>query len=307
MSHIRHSIIIPTYNRGTMLLDAVASAKRSLLPKSEIIVVNDGNELNASVLKYLQQNGVVCVETRGAMGAGAARNTGANAAKGSWLFFLDDDDMIAPNYWMSVAQYISDKFEDDDPAYGFCRSRSFTSRDDMKNFHANANTSFTIVKVTETSLKPKLSGLGVGFWVSKQLFFSVDGISESIKVNEDTDFCLRLLKAEASCNASNSVGALIYSGEMNKDATPSTTKSTNALQRMLYFSEIIQEHEELLLKDNKTAFWLFKRYTKMAGRARQFSAIHCILKSKLLGFPQKFLLTGYFFLNLRLKLLGSNH
>jgi len=47
--------------------------------------------------------GAVSVKTKGGLGAGAARNIGADHAREQWLLFLDDDDLIAVGYWQAVA------------------------------------------------------------------------------------------------------------------------------------------------------------------------------------------------------------
>lgn len=294
MPSIAYSIIIPTYNRGDILLDAMQSAMQYLPASAEIIVVNDGGKLSQSCKQFIIENNIVYLETRGATGAGAARNLGAAAAKGNWLFFQDDDDMIAPNYWHSVAEHIKKSCIGRNAVYGFCKSKSFSDRVEMKRFSVDNIFTYHFNEIISTHLRSKLAGLGVGFWVSKKLFTDVGGISEVIKVNEDTDFCLRLVKAGSSCYKSSDVGAFIFSGSHANGVARSTTKSSNALLRMSYFAEIINEHADILIKDKKTTYWLFKRYTKMAAKAHNFDSLKFIRKSPLLHFSDRFLLILYF-------------
>lgn len=294
MPSIKYSIIIPTYNRGDILLDALQSAMKRLPPRTEIIVVNDGSILSQTCKEYILKNNIICLATCGATGAGAARNLGALAAKGSWLFFQDDDDSIAPNYWQSVAMHIENNCDQQNDVYGFCKSKSFSDRKEMLEQSYNNTSTFYFNENKSAYLKHKLAGLGVGFWVSKKLFTDVGGISEVIKVNEDTDFCLRLLKVGSTCYSCSDVGAFIYSGVHTNGIASSTTKSSNALLRMGYFENIIREHEDLLSTNRKTAFWLFKRYTKMAAKSRQFNSLKLILHSPLLRFSDRFFLLLYF-------------
>jgi glycosyltransferase involved in cell wall biosynthesis len=89
------SVIIPTYNGGKFLLDAVNSALQQTYAPLEIIVVDDGSQENilqvlspvSKRIKYIRQENA---------GPAAARNTGIRAAKGEFIAFLDDDDLWHP-------------------------------------------------------------------------------------------------------------------------------------------------------------------------------------------------------------------
>lgn len=295
MSDILYSIIIPTFNREISLVEAVKSALDCIPNSSEIIVVNDGRPFSSTTFKFLNGNNIVCLTTGGHTGAGAARNFGARNAKGNWLFFLDDDDLITPNYWISVAEYISKNLNEQFLDYGFCQSMTFSDRASMNDFSQDGPFEFSFQRSTESGLKSKLAGFGVGFWVSKVLFDTVGGINQNIRVNEDTDFCLRLLGAHASCHTTSSIGALVFSGSHSKNSAPSTTKSFSAANRMIFFQTIISQHESLLASDNSTAFWLFKRFIKMAARAKQSRALFTASQSKILFTSQKFFLLFIFF------------
>lgn len=89
------SVIIPTYNRASTLKRTVDSALAQTYRPLEVIVVDDGSTdgTEAVIRSYgdrirgiLQPNG----------GPSAARNTGAKAASGEWLAFLDSDDVWKP-------------------------------------------------------------------------------------------------------------------------------------------------------------------------------------------------------------------
>jgi glycosyltransferase involved in cell wall biosynthesis len=84
------SIIIPTYNRAHLVVEAIESAKAQSYPAIQIIVADDGSEDNTaqSVAKfenveyYYQEN----------KGQAAARNLGLRYAKGEYIASLDSDD-----------------------------------------------------------------------------------------------------------------------------------------------------------------------------------------------------------------------
>jgi glycosyltransferase involved in cell wall biosynthesis len=89
------SVVIPTCDRPAMLRAAVRSVTAQRGVSTEIIVVDDGSRPAAS----LEPPGVPLTVLRHEYprGDAEARNVGAAAARGSWIAFLDDDDLWAPD------------------------------------------------------------------------------------------------------------------------------------------------------------------------------------------------------------------
>jgi len=94
------SIIIPCYNHGPMLREAVASIEQvrntNLL---EVIIVNDGStEIETTtILRQLEEAGY-CVVAQPNRGPGAARNAGMRLAKGEFILPLDSDNRLRDVY-----------------------------------------------------------------------------------------------------------------------------------------------------------------------------------------------------------------
>jgi len=88
------SVIIPCYNHGQFLGDAITSAQRQQGVACEIIVVDDGSTDDTGRVAA-GFPGVRYVRQRNA-GLSAARNTGLVAATGPYLVFLDADDRLLP-------------------------------------------------------------------------------------------------------------------------------------------------------------------------------------------------------------------
>ena len=99
------SIIIPTYNRFSSLLDSIRSVLNQTHENFEIIVINDGSKqeeyYNFDFHKLSKKIKIIHLETNsknifGYACAGYVRNMGIKEAKGNYLAFLDDDDIWFP-------------------------------------------------------------------------------------------------------------------------------------------------------------------------------------------------------------------
>ncbi|MFC6718694.1 glycosyltransferase family 2 protein [Natrialbaceae archaeon GCM10025810] len=93
------SVIIPTYDRPEMLVEAVESVVAQDYPSLELIVVDDGSSSPAEeALSGVVPDGFAfrCLRHETNRGANAARTTGIREANGDVLAFLDDDDRWKP-------------------------------------------------------------------------------------------------------------------------------------------------------------------------------------------------------------------
>ncbi|MGB4518670.1 MAG: glycosyltransferase family 2 protein [Planktomarina temperata] len=205
---------------------------------------------------------------------------------------MDDDDLIAAGYWQAVARYIDAHFQSTDLAYGFCRANPQSDRREMQHA-ATAQTVFHIQPQAGRSLRSKIAGLGLGFWVSKTLYQKVGGINPELRTNEDTDFCLKLLGAGARCHNTPSQGAVIFQGDHGRAAASSTTKRYGPRQRARYFKHILDSQAEILATDSKTQSWLWKRYLKMEARAGGMQGYQSLRKAAGLAAGRKRLLAAY--------------
>ena len=90
------SIIIPTYNRGYCLQNAIDSVLAQTHPNFELIVVDDGSIDNTENLVKNYNADIVYIRQQN-KGPAAARNRGVQAARHDLLAFLDSDDRFAKN------------------------------------------------------------------------------------------------------------------------------------------------------------------------------------------------------------------
>lgn len=92
------SVIVPCFNQGRYLPDALDSVLAQTYPHWECIVVNDGStdDTRQVALEYASKDArfrYVEQENRGLSGA---RNRGRREVRGTHVQFLDSDDTISP-------------------------------------------------------------------------------------------------------------------------------------------------------------------------------------------------------------------
>src|ERR1035437_4628757 len=93
------SVVIPCFNHGEFLPEAVASVTQIGRDDVELIVVDDGStdELTGREMDKLVAQGIKVVQ-QGNKGLAAARNAGILAAQGEYIFPLDADDRLRPGW-----------------------------------------------------------------------------------------------------------------------------------------------------------------------------------------------------------------
>ena len=93
------SIIIPVYNAQERLQLCVESVLKQTFRDFELILINDGSKDDSLAIcrKLAEADGRIRVIDQENRGAGEARNTGIDAAKGEFILFVDADDTIAPD------------------------------------------------------------------------------------------------------------------------------------------------------------------------------------------------------------------
>ncbi|WEK37591.1 MAG: glycosyltransferase [Candidatus Pseudobacter hemicellulosilyticus] len=102
------SVVIPFYNLGAYIKDCVHSILQSSYAPIEVIIINDGSSNTESLLalKEMEQHPAVRIIHRQNEGLTASRNYGARLASGTFMAFLDADDMVHPAYYSKAIQVL---------------------------------------------------------------------------------------------------------------------------------------------------------------------------------------------------------
>ncbi len=93
------SVIIPNYNRTTLLERAIKSVVNQKYSNYEIIVVDDASEIDPQpTINKFSTPPIRFIRNTTKTNAAAGRNKGAKAAKGEYIALLDSDDEWLPNH-----------------------------------------------------------------------------------------------------------------------------------------------------------------------------------------------------------------
>ena len=94
------SIIVPVYNVEKYLRECLDSISQLKAVTWEAILVDDGSTDTSGKIcdEYAKQDSRFRVIHQKNAGVSAARNAGLDAAKGDWIWFVDSDDSINPDF-----------------------------------------------------------------------------------------------------------------------------------------------------------------------------------------------------------------
>lgn len=115
----RVSVIIPTYNRATLVVAAIDSVLQQTYRDTEIIVVDDGSTDDTEARLAAYGSRIVYLKQANG-GIDAARNRGLDAATGEYVALLDSDDL-----WLDFKLELQVALLDHFPEVGFVHSEFF--------------------------------------------------------------------------------------------------------------------------------------------------------------------------------------
>jgi len=103
------SVVIPCYNDGKYLLEAIKSVESCTEKIYEIIIVNDGSrdKKTLKLLSKLKKEGYK-VMSKVRNGPSSARNLGISKSSGRYILALDADNKINPDYMIKAVEILDD-------------------------------------------------------------------------------------------------------------------------------------------------------------------------------------------------------
>lgn len=103
---MKYSVVIPLYNKQNYIQQTIESVLAQTLRDFEILVVDDGStDRSLEIAKKFEAHNVHIITQKNA-GVSVARNVGIKNANGTYVAFLDADDLWYPNYLETIDSLI---------------------------------------------------------------------------------------------------------------------------------------------------------------------------------------------------------
>jgi hypothetical protein len=107
--NVRVSVVIPFFNHGMVVEEALGALRQQSWPVHQIVVVDDGStdSFSLNVLARLADTGVAVVRQKNG-GPGSARNLGIAHTDGDAVLFLDSDDVVTEHHVRGAVTALAD-------------------------------------------------------------------------------------------------------------------------------------------------------------------------------------------------------
>ncbi|HSH00906.1 MAG TPA: glycosyltransferase family A protein [Anaerolineae bacterium] len=185
MKNPQVTIIIPTFNHGHFIAEAINSVLKQTYPHYQIIVIDDGSTDNTADI-VAQFGDAVHYHWQENQGLSAARNTGLSLATGDLINFLDADDWHFPQFLENLLNHLTTHPHLDGVACGY----RFATEFDQPLAQSSSHT------VPSVQLHTKLlAGNFIAaqcFLLKRHLFISDTRFDTHLTACEDWDMWLRL-------------------------------------------------------------------------------------------------------------------
>jgi glycosyltransferase involved in cell wall biosynthesis len=248
-------VIVPTYNRASTIGSTLHSLQQQELADFEVIVVDDGSTDDTAEVVKSAPLGHVTYRWQPNAGPSAARNLGAEMARGEYLAFLDTGDLAYPG-WLS----------------GFdMMLRAYASA------LVSAGVDFTRDGAVVSRRRPRQLGPAAGrvialfrtgaFAVERELFVEAGGFDPELRFSEATELGMRIgrLLCERGRTSTHLVRSLVSIELPAGDGVGGSASSlAYSDERRLQTAEhILAKHHDVMASDPR----LRQTYLRIAGVA----------------------------------------
>lgn len=245
------SVIIPCYNLGAYVEEAVDSVMRQSFEDYEIIVVNDGSTDTATTttLNNLVRAKTKVVHTEN-MGLCSARNKGIELSTGKYTLPLDADDRIGETY-LEKAVSVLDRNEEIGIVY--CRAEYFGTR----------TGEMPLMECTPENMV-NCNTIFCSAVFRRRLWDSVGGYNVNMKFDlEDWDLWLSFLERGVKVHKLDEI--LFYYRKRGESRNLLITKDIDKLSRM--HAQLFLNHKEYF---EKNLVSIFERYYKTIDKYSKY-------------------------------------
>ncbi|GAP62478.1 hypothetical protein ARMA_0901 [Ardenticatena maritima] len=196
MPDLRFSVVIPTYNRYTLLRQCLQALQEQTYPAYEIIVVDDASSDETPHTLPKEFPTVRYIRLPQRSGPATARNVGIQTASGDIVAFTDDDCRVPP-YWLET---LAEAFTEHPDVVGVGGYQEAPDEILEKDIFAQAEQFMRAQRWQGRHIAPQKGGFEVpGFGTNnaayrREVLLSVGGFDETFTsaAAEDTDLKWRI-------------------------------------------------------------------------------------------------------------------
>ena len=226
MSSPRISVLMPCFNHGAFIGEAIQSVRDQTFADWEIVVVDDGSRdpQTIGVLRDLRAPGITVLRTEN-RGLPAARNFAASHAAGALFSALDADDRLAPEWFERAVALL-----DSQPHVSFVSHWLQTFGDETWTWTP------TSCELPALLARNTVNGPAL---VRREAFETIGGYDESMRHGcEDWDFWLRLVE-RGCCGAI--IPEVLFYYRRHASSMSRTMTAGDAYERAL--STLVRKHQ----------------------------------------------------------------
>ena len=256
------SIVIPCYNAGEWIEEAVDSILAQTYKNYEIIIVNDGSTdllTKEKLRKYEHSSSqVIHQENKGLAGA---RNTGIRKAKGKYILALDADDMLMPTFLEKAVSVMENS-----PRVGVvaCWRKMFGEMSDL-----------VILPRTVKQWSILISNdIAASSLFRKVCWEEVGGYDESLKVFEDWEFWIRVFTLGWQRYA---IQEALFRYRVRSDSLMRSSSSSTCYTASTYiykkYQDLYKKHFWKIVRKRMSMYWKNPYLLKKENRIYSYAFI----------------------------------
>lgn len=236
------SLIIPTYNYGEFISNAIVSILKQTYDNYEIIVVDDGStDGTKNIVKSFKNNKIKYIYQEN-QGANVARNRGFKESSGEYIIFLDSDDILGSKH---IKEYLK---------VGVTNPGSNVYGPSKKGYFSNGQFKVKYNMGSCPNNDLLASWIKADWWAftssvmwPRNNIVKVGGWDETLHANQDGDIAMRaLIEGISFVYAENAPKAFIT---MHNNEKPSIT-STKNIKTLSSRYHVLNKIENLLKNKN---------------------------------------------------------
>ncbi len=186
---------MPVYNGAKFLDNAIASVLNQREKDWELIIVNDGSVDNTGkVLEKYKDHPKIRIMTQSNLGVSAARNNGITASTGSYIAFLDADDVWHENH-LEVMRDLTERYPDAGLYGSFTRTMLVNGRTISEcSFFKDRSETVYLDNFFEEYYKNKSVKMFtvITTCISRTAFDKTGGFTVGCRIGEDLELSLRI-------------------------------------------------------------------------------------------------------------------